>query len=158
MRTGMVLGMIAGLCAAAGAAQAQGVAGTVDGPPLVLLCSGSDQAVSIAAPRYGSAYGVVTGYGVQRTPAQLGVMVEKGEVRVRPPPTSEPLFGKKSADGWYPLEKAEVTAFVIRGRSTQGGRLLSERLDLDRRTGAATFADFVGTCRVVATSAQGVAF
>jgi len=157
VRASIIPGTVAAL-ACAGVASAQGVAGTAEGPPLVLLCSGSDQTVSVAAPRYASLYGVVTGSAVQRIPAQLGVMVEKGEVKVRPPATSEPVFGKKSDDGWYRLEKPIVTEVVIRGRTGQGGRLLRESLDLDRRTGAATFASFIGTCRVVPTSAQGVSF
>lgn len=144
--------------AAAGAAGAQGVAGTADAKPLVLLCQGTDTTVALANSRYGATYGVGTGYGVSRIPAQLGVMVEKGEVKVRPPPSSQPIFSKKAGvDGWYRLEKSEVTEFLIRGRSPSG-RLLNDKLDIDRRTGAVTFADFVGVCRIAPTNAAGTQF
>ncbi len=155
----MGFGLAAALTAAAGTAAAESVAGTVDARPLVLLCTGSDTSVAFANPRYGASYGA--GYGVTRVAAQLGVMVEKGEVRVRPPPSSQPIFSKTSADGWYPLEKPEVTAFLIRARTPRtglAGRMLSDKLDLDRRTGAVTFADFVGVCRVAVTNANGAAF
>lgn len=154
----MIFGLAGILTAAAGTAGAQAVAGTADARPLVLLCSGSDTAPTVGAARYGSTYGIGAGYGVQRVPAQLGVMVEKGEVKVRPPPTSVPVFTKKpGVDGWYQLEKAEVTEFLIRGRSPSG-RLLNDKLDIDRRTGAVTFADFIGVCRVAATNPNGAQF
>ena len=155
----VVFGLMAGAMALAGTAGAQGVAGTADARPLVLLCAGSDTTVALAryGASYGATYGVGAGYGVTRVPAQLGVMVEKGEVKVRPPPTSEPIFTKKSPDGWYRLEKSEVTEFLIRGRSP-GGRFLNDKLDVDRRTGSVTFADFVGTCRIAQTNANGTLF
>jgi hypothetical protein len=153
-----ICGLAGLLAAAAGTAGAQGVPGTADAKPLVLLCTGSDTTVALTEARYGGTYGVGTGYGVRRIPAQLGVMVEKGEVKVRPPPSSQPIFNKKSGvDGWYRLEKSEVTEFLIRGRSPSG-RILNDKLDVDRRTGAATFADFVGTCRVAPTNAAGTQF
>lgn len=161
MRRQMVFGLAAALAVVAGTAGAQGVAGTADARPLILLCAGSDTTVALANARYGATYGVGTAYGVTRVPAQLGVMVEKGEVSVRPPPGSQPIFSKKSPDGWYRLEKSEVTEFLIRARTPRSGiagRVLNDRLDLDRRTGAVTFADFVGVCRVAATNANGAAF
>lgn len=157
----MGFGLAAVFVAVAGTAGGQGVAGTADARPLILLCSGSgsDTTVALANARYGANYGA--GYGVTRVPAQLGVMVEKGEVSVRPPPASQPIFSKKSPDGWYRLEKSEVTEFLIRARTSRtgiAGRVLNDKLDVDRRTGAVTFADFVGVCRVAATNANGAAF
>lgn len=155
----MGFGLAMALTAAAGTGAAEGVAGTADARPLILLCAGSDTPAALANTGYGAGYGAA--YGVARAPAQLGVMVEKGEVRVRPPPSSQPIVSKKSPDGWYRLEKSEVTEFLIRARTPRtgiAGRVLNDRLDLDRRTGAVTFADFVGVCRVAVTNANGAAF
>ena len=160
----MVFGLaaaLAALTAIVGTAGAQGVAGTADARPLILLCTGSDTTVALANARYEATDDVGADYGVARVPAQLGVRVEKGEVKVRPPPGSQPIFSKKSPDGWYLLEKSEVTEFLIRARTPRSGivgRVLNDRLDLDRRTGAVTFAEFVGVCRVAVTNANGVAF
>jgi len=160
VRRWMGFGLVAMLCGSLGpgAAGAQPVPGTADAKPLVLLCAGATSNVMSAQPRFDLGYGRPSlRYGVQREAAQLGVMVEKGEVRVRPPPGSRALLDKAEPDGWYRLEKPEVTEFLIRAR-TPSGRVLNEKLDIDRRTGAVTFADFIGTCRVQPTSAAGTQF
>lgn len=146
------------LVLAAGAAQAQpqtqAFAGGAPADRLVLLCSGTDT-IQITTNRIATGYGTTAGYA--RIPAQLGVMIEKGAVRIRPPATSTYVTGKAEADGWYVLEKPEVTEFLIRGR-TATTALLNSKLDVDRRTGAAVFGDFVGVCRSVTTNTGGTVF
>lgn len=146
------------LAAAAAAAQAQpqvqAFAGGAPTDRLILLCTGTDT-IQITTNRVATGYGAATGYA--RIPAQLGVMLEKGQVRVRPPATSNYMVGKADPDGWYELDKPEVSEFLIRGRSAITG-LLSSKLDVDRRTGAAVFGDFVGVCRSVTTNTGGTVF
>ena len=46
-------------------------------------------------------------------------------------------------DGWFELTKAEVDAMSIRGKASLGG-MVNPRLEVDRRTGMATFGQFSG--------------
>lgn len=159
MQTGIVPGLGLVMAAALGAAaaaqpQVQAFAGGAETNRLILLCSGTDT-TSVSTTRAVTGYSASSGYA--RVPAQLGVMVEKGAVRVRPPATTTYVLGKPESDGWYVLEKPEVTEFLIRGRSA-GSSMLGSKLDVDRRTGAATFGDFSGVCRTVTTTPAGVVF
>lgn len=140
--------------AAAAQPQVQAFAGGAPTDRLILLCTGTDT-IQITTNRVATGYGAATGYA--RIPAQLGVMLEKGVVRVRPPATSTYMVGRADPDGWYELDRPEVSEFLIRGRSAITG-LLSSKLDVDRRTGAAVFGDFVGVCRSVTTNTGGTVF
>lgn len=127
---------------------------------LTLNCPGTDAMVTVMTPYAwsGRSYGGGLGYGEGRTAAQLGVMVDGSTVRVRPPKTSIPLFAKDAKDdGWYELADATIDKFVIRGR-LKWNRLDSARLEVDRRTGQATFGAFVGACQVVSNSPDATKF
>jgi hypothetical protein len=133
--------MAAGL---AGAAQAQ------DAARLNLFCAGTDATLVPVTPYTWGGRGYIggMGYGEGRTAAQLGVAVDGGKVRVKPPKSSVPLFSKESKDGWYELTDVTVDRLAIRGR-LKWNRIDRLRLDIDRRTGAATFGAFQGVCQAV---------
>lgn len=141
---------------AVGSAEAQ----SGDGERLVLLCSGSDAVLMAVTPYYelgrtpyyGSMY-----FGEGRTTAQLGVMVDGGKVRVRPPKGSVPLLVKDSKDGWYDLTEAKVDAVSITGRM-KWNRVDRSRLNVDRRTGAATFGSFTGVCQKASSNPDATKF
>jgi hypothetical protein len=126
---------------------------------LNLLCNGTDAVAVILAPnawsyRYAGAMGgVVQG----REAAQLAVSVEGRTVRVKPPKSSIPLFGKGDKDGWYELSDVAVDRLAINGR-LKWNRLDRSKLEIDRRTGAATFGAFSGVCHVVSTNPEATKF
>lgn len=140
-----------------GAALAQASSG---GESLDLICVGSDGALmattpyrnSIGAPYFGGVY-----YGEARVPAQLGVRVENGQVRVKPPKSAVPLFAKDGKDGWYELADVAVDRLSIKGR-LKWNRFDRSSLTIDRRNGAATFGDFAGVCQQAAASAETTKF
>ncbi|MBJ7412289.1 MAG: hypothetical protein JHD15_18255 [Phenylobacterium sp.] len=140
-----------------GAAQAQAPAGS---ERLDLICVGSDAALmamtpyrnSIGAPHFGGVY-----YGEARVPAQLGVRVENGQVRVKPPKSAVPLFAKDAKDGWYALADVAVDRLSIKGR-LKWNRIDRSSLTVDRRNGAVTFGDFAGVCQQAAASADTTKF
>jgi hypothetical protein len=89
-----------------------------------------------------------TTYAETRMAAQLGVAVDAGKVRVRPPASSVPIFAKGSPDGWYDLADVAVDRLTIKGR-LKWNRLDRSKLVVDRRTGLATFGAFEGVCQPV---------
>ena len=141
---------------AGGAAQSQGAGGD----QLVLLCVGSDATVLAVTPfydlgrtpYYGSMY-----YGEGRAAAQLGVIVDGSQVRVKPPKTSIPLLARDGKDGWYDLTDVAVDAVSIKGR-IKWNRLDRSSLNVDRRTGAASFGSFTGVCQKASNSPDGTKF
>jgi hypothetical protein len=156
LRASIILGAAAILAAVGGGAQAQDASG---GDSLRLVCTGTD-ATLLAMPDTSSSrqyYSGGMGLGEGRTAAQLGVAVENGQVRVRPPKSSTPLFSKKSKDGWYDLADVNVDRLAIKGR-LKFNRIDRATLNVDRRTGEATFGDFSGLCRVVSTSPEATKF
>jgi len=78
------------------------------------------------------------------------VVLEDGAVRIKPPETWAPVYAKRPSDGWYSLEKASVDKFSIQGR-LELSRIDRYRLNIDRRTGAATFGAFSGICNRIAS-------
>jgi hypothetical protein len=126
---------------------------------LNLLCRGTDAVPVIMAPnawnngRYGTMGGVVQG----RELAQLGVAVEGGKVRVKPPKSAIPLFAKDDQGGWYELSDVAIDRLSINGR-LKWNRLDRSKLEIDRRTGAATFGAFSGVCQVVSTDPEATKF
>ena len=93
MRIG-VMGLAAATLIAPAAAMAQ------DAPAnLTLTCNGTDSIpVAVAPNAWSNRYAYAMGGVVQnRQAAQLGVIVEGGKVRVRPPKTSIPLFANQTA-------------------------------------------------------------
>ncbi|WP_068879105.1 MULTISPECIES: hypothetical protein [unclassified Phenylobacterium] len=145
------------LMLAGGAAWAQAPSG---GDSLDLICVGSDGALmattpyrnSIGAPYFGGVY-----YGEARVPAQLGVRVENGQVRVKPPKSAVPLFAKDGKDGWYELADVAVDRLSIKGR-LKWNRFDRSSLTVDRRNGAVTFGDFAGVCQQAAAGAEATKF
>jgi hypothetical protein len=139
-----------------GAAQAQ--SGGSD--RLVLLCSGSDTVLMAVTPYnelgrtpyYGAMY-----FGEGRTTAQLGVTVEGGRVRVKPPKGSIPILAKETKDGWYDLTDVAVDPLTIKGR-IKWNRIDRSRLNVDRRTGAATFGSFTGVCQKASSDPDATKF
>ena len=88
----------------------------------------------------------------------MSVAVENGGVRVRPPRGSEPIiFGKDSKDGWYDLSDVRIDRLTIKGR-LRYNRIDRPKLEIDRRTGEATFGGFVGVCRVDTTAPEATKF
>lgn len=153
MRASKVIGAAAWLAAIGSPALAQEAG---DGG-LTLLCQGS-QILQIPAPSYGYAYGY--GYGTYREVrqgAQLVVVVDGGQVRVRPPELAVPVYAKRSEDGWYVLSNPKVDKFTIRGRANFS-RIDRDRLNVDRRSGAVTFGTFTGVCNRVANGADATRF
>ncbi|HEY0649880.1 hypothetical protein [Phenylobacterium sp.] len=126
---------------------------------LTLLCTGTDATVVAMTPYVwtGRAYYGGVGYGEGRAAAQLGVAVDGGKVRVRPPKSSVPLFSKESKDGWYELTDVTVDRLQIRGRM-KWNRIDRAKLAIDRRTGAATFGAFSGACSSVPNSPDATKF
>jgi len=122
---------------------------------LALLCTGTDAVpVAIAPGVVGgrSYYGTLGGGVAQgRAAAQLSVTVDGGKVRVRPPRSSVPIFARGSDDGWYELTDVAVDRLSIKGR-LKWNRIDRARLDVDRRTGAVSFGEFLGVCQAVSTN------
>jgi hypothetical protein len=148
----MVFGAAAALAVLVGPAQAQEIAGNAR---LNLLCRGVDTMVIPMNPYYraGPYYAGDTVFGEDRTPAQLGVTVEGGRVRVKPPANSQPIFfndAKDNKDGWYDLTDASVDRLSIKGR-LKWNRIDRPKLNIDRRNGAVTFGSFTGVCQQVPT-------
>lgn len=155
MRGSMGLGFLAALAVQAGAAQAQ----VASAENLSLVCTGTD-AITLAAPNpwSGAYYPDDMRVREVRTAARMSVAVENGAVRVRPPKGSEPLiFGKESKDGWYDLSDVSVDRLTIKGR-LKYNRIDRPRLDIDRRTGEATFGGFMGVCRPVSPAPEATKF
>ena len=125
-------------------------AGAQDAASLTLLCAGTDATVVAMTPyRWsGRTYAGGVAYGEGRAVAQLGVAVDGGKVRVKPPKSSVPLFSKEAKDGWYDLTDVTVDRLQIRGR-LKWNRIDRAKLNVDRRTGAATFGAFEGVCQSV---------
>lgn len=146
-----VLGALA-MAAVASAAAAQ------DGTSLTLLCTGTDATVMSTPYIWGGrAYYGGVGYGEGRAAAQLGVTVDDGKVRVKPPKSSVPLFAKSSKDGWYELTDVTVDRLRIRGR-IKWSRIDRATLDIDRRTGVAAFGSFYGSCSAVPNGPEATKF
>lgn len=141
------------MAAIASAASAQ------EGASLTLLCSGTDATVVAMTPYAwsGRTYAGGVGYGEGRAAAQLGVAVDGGKVRVKPPKSSVPLFSKETKDGWYELTDVTVDRLQIRGRM-KWNRIDRAKLTIDRRTGAATFGAFSGACQSVLNSPEATKF
>ncbi|TAL32498.1 hypothetical protein [Phenylobacterium sp.] len=153
MRIG-VMGLAAATLIAPAAAMAQ------DAPAnLTLTCNGTDSVpVAIAPNAWSSRYAYAMGGVVQnRQAAQLGVIVEGGKVRVRPPKSSIPLFAKDDQDGWFELTDVSIDRLSIRGR-VKWNRLDRSKLNIDRRTGAADFGAFSGVCQLVSTTPEATKF
>lgn len=150
---GGILGAALVLFAPAGAA-------AQDNANLTLACTGSDASAVVLAPNAwswrNSPY-ALGGMSQGRVPAQLGVLVEGTKVRVRPPNTSVPLFSKDGQDGWYELTDVAIDRLAIRGR-IKWNRLDRSRLDIDRRTGVASFGSFSGVCQLVSTNPEATKF
>ena len=126
---------------------------------LNLLCRGTDAVPVVMAPNAWSSgrYGTMGGMTQGRELAQLGVSVEGGKVRVKPPKSSVPLFAKDDNAGWYELSDVAIDRLSINGRM-KWNRLDRSKLEIDRRTGAATFGDFSGVCQVVSTTPEATKF
>lgn len=158
MRVFMVFGAAAALAVLVGPAQAQEAAG---GDRLNLLCRGADTMVVAMNPYYRTgAYPGDTVFGEDRMPAQLGVTVENGQVRVKPPENSKPIFfndAKDNKDGWYELTGVSVDRLAIKGR-LKWNRIDRPRLDIDRRNGAVTFGSFTGVCQQVPAAPDATKF
>lgn len=122
---------------------------------LALLCTGTDAVpVAITPGVVGgrSYYGTLGGGVTQgRAAAQLSVTVDAGKVRVRPPRSSVPIFARSGDDGWYELTDVAVDRLSIKGR-LKWNRIDRARLDVDRRTGAVSFGEFLGVCQAVSTN------
>ena len=137
-----------GALSAAAVAFAGSSALAADAPEnLTLLCQGSDTTLT---PYTGYGYSAGVPLRETRVPAQIVVVLEDGNVRVKPPGPWAPVYAKKSSDGWYPLEKTSVDKFSIKGR-LELSRIDRFRLNIDRRTGAATLGAFSGICNRVAS-------
>lgn len=147
MRASTVIGAAVWLAAIGSLAQAQAPA--AGGARLNLICSGSDTMVMAMNPYYRTgrtqyAGGMVFGEG--RQPAQLGVLVENGKVRVKPPESSQPMFSKAPEDGWYELTDVSIDPLAIKGR-LKWNRIDRSKLEIDRRNGQITFGAFAGVCQ-----------
>jgi len=151
-----VRGWTLGVLAAALAAQAS-AAGAQE--RLDLLCSGTDAALTAIPPTAwsGRYYAGQMAFGETRTAAQLSVTLEDGKVRVKPPKSSTPIFARGGKDGWYELSDAAVDRLSIKGR-VKFNRLERARLEIDRRTGAATFGAFSGICQAVSSNPEATKF
>lgn len=153
MRIGL-MGLAAATLIAPAAAMAQ------DAPAnLTLTCIGTDSIpVAIAPNAWSGRYAYAMGGVVQsRQAAQLGVIIEGGKVRVRPPQTSIPLFAKDDQGGWYELTDVAIDRLTIRGR-LKWNRLDRSTLNIDRRTGVADFGAFSGVCQLVSTTPEATKF
>jgi hypothetical protein len=150
---GWIFGGLAAALIAPTAASAQ------EATSLTLLCTGTDATVVTMTPYAwsGRTYSGGVGFGEGRTAAQLGVAVDGGKVRVRPPKSSVPLFSKDAKDGWYELSDVTVDRLSIRGR-LKWNRLDRAKLEVDRRTGSATFGAFLGACQPVSTNPEATKF
>lgn len=135
------------------------VASAQEPTSLALSCVGTDAVITAMTPYAwsGRTYSGGIGYGEGRAAAQLAVIVDNGKVRVKPPKTSVPLFAKEDQDGWYDLTDVTVDRLTIRGR-LKWNRLDRARLEVDRRTGQATFGAFLGTCQAVSTNPDATKF
>lgn len=155
MRGLMGLGILAALLVQAGAAQGQ----EPGGESLRLVCSGTDAMMLMSpSPLPGGYNPNDMRMSEVRAAAQMSVAVENGRVRVRPPKGSAPLiFGKDSKDGWYDLTGVSIDRLTIKGR-LKYNRIDRPKLDIDRRTGEATFGGFVGVCRVDSTAPEATKF
>ena len=129
---------------------------------LMLVCNGTDAVPATITPgamggggRY--YYGAVGALAQGRAAAQLGVSLDGGKVRVRPPKSSVPLFAKDSDDGWYDLTDVAVDRLSIKGR-LKWNRIDRVRLDVDRRSGMVSFGEFSGVCQSVSTSPDATKF
>lgn len=152
MRLQYLGGLLAAALAASPAAAQEPAAS------LMLVCNGTDAVPATITP------GVMGGgryyYGALaqgRTAAQLGVSLDGGKVRVRPPKSSVPLFAKDSDDGWYDLTDVAVDRLSIKGR-LKWNRIDRVRLDVDRRSGMVSFGEFSGVCQPVSTSPDATKF
>lgn len=150
---GQVIGAVAAVLVAPTAAAAQETAN------LTLACNGTDASPVVLAPNawsWRNSYamgGMVQG----RVAADLGVIVEAGKVRVRPPKSSVPLFAKDDQDGWYELTDVAIDRLAIRGRM-KWNRVDRSKLNIDRRTGVITFGAFSGVCQLVSTNPEATKF
>ena len=149
---GWMLGaLVAALAAQASAAGAQ--------ERLDLLCSGTDAALTATPPTSwsGRYYAGQMAFAETRVGAQLSVTLEDGKVRVKPPKSSVPIFAKDAKDGWYELSDVAVDRLSIKGR-VRFNRVERARLDIDRRTGVATFGAFQGVCQPVSSNPDATKF
>jgi hypothetical protein len=143
----MVFGAATALAVLVGPAQAQEA-----GDRINLLCRGADTMAMPMYPYYR--------FGDDRTPAQLGVTVQNGQVRVKPPKDSQPIFfndAKDNKDGWYDLTDVSVDRLAIKGR-LKWNRIDRPKLDIDRRNGAVTFGSFTGVCQQIPTAPDATKF
>jgi len=124
---------------------------------LNLLCRGTDAVPVVMAPNAWSSGRSLGGVVQGREIAQLGVSVEGGKVRVKPPKSSVPLFARDDQGGWYELSDVAIDRVSIAGR-LKWNRLDRSKLEIDRRTGAATFGAFFGVCQVVSTNPDATKF
>lgn len=141
----MVYGAAAALAVLAGPVQAQ----EAPGGGLNLICRGADTMVVAMNPYYRNGRTSYSGgmvFGEGRQPAQLAVMVENGQVRVKPPESSRPMFAKDAKDGWYTLTDVSIDRLSIKGR-LKWNRLDRAKLEIDRRNGAVSFGSFTGVCQ-----------
>ncbi len=124
------------------------------GDRLSLICVGTDTMVMAMNPYYRwgrTSYSGGMVFGEGRAPGQLAVMVEGGKVRVRPPETSEPMFSKKSDDGWYELTDVSIDPLSIKGR-LKWNKIDRSKLSIDRRNGEVTFGAFTGVCQAASAN------
>ena len=125
----------------AGHASAQEAKATLN---LSLVCTGTletmeQQRTSVSVSSHkdatDSASGTSTTFRAVRVPARFSFVFADGSGRVRIPRVWTPVLGKRSSDGWYPLEEFTASDTSIGGRLSLG--LISKpRLHIDRRTGA----------------------
>jgi len=157
LRASIVFGATAALAVLAGPAPAQEAAG---GDRLNLLCQGTDTMVMAMNPYYRTGRTSYSGgmvFGQGRQPAQLGVMVENGQVRVKPPESSKPMFSRDGKDGWYELADVTIDRMAIKGR-LKWNRIDRAKLDIDRRNGAVTFGSFTGVCQPASSAPDATKF
>jgi len=157
LRASIVFGAAAALAVLAGPASAQEAGG---GDRLNLICQGADTMVMAMNPYYRNGRTSYSGgmvFGEGRQPAQLAVMVENGQVRVKPPESSRPMFSREGKDGWYELTDVAIDRLAIKGR-LKWNRIDRAKLDIDRRNGAVSFGSFTGVCQPATRTPEGTKF
>ncbi|MBU1374611.1 MAG: hypothetical protein KKE02_01125 [Alphaproteobacteria bacterium] len=158
MRASIVIGAAAMIAAIGPLAHAQQPA--ADSPRLNLVCTGTDTMVVAMNPYYRTGRTSYSGgmvFGEGRSPAQLGVLVENGQVRVKPPKGSEPMFSKDANAGWYDLTDVAIDRLAIKGR-LKWNRIDRSKLVIDRRNGQVTFGNFAGVCQQVSSAPDATKF
>lgn len=150
----MRVAILTGLVMAVGLTASTALAQDASAGQLTLLCQGSEMTVT---PSAGYGYGNVGGMREGRVPASLVVVVDNTSVRVKPPEIAIPVYVKRSKDGWYDLTETAVDKFSIRGK-LRLSRIDRPKLNIDRRTGAATFGAFTGVCNRVAAATEATRF